>query len=160
MLPLMYNNNYQFVRTKDELAIEVEMVHDVRHIRIEHPGQHLTHPASDVRLWFGDSIGHWEGDTLVSETTNYRPEQGIRGSDANLKVIEKFTRKGPGRLLYQFTVIDPTVWDKPWSGEYEFTPTKGGIYEYACQEGNYALKNMLAGARAKDQEGRAVARGQ
>ena len=160
MLPLMYNNNYGFVLTKTELAIEVEMVHDVRHIRIEQPGEHLAHPASTVRLWFGDSIAHWEGDTLVAETTNYRPEQSIRGSDANLKVVEKFTRKGPGRLLYQFTVSDPTVWDKPWGGEYEFTPSKGGIYEYACQEGNYALKNMLAGARAKDAEGRKVAQGQ
>ena len=161
MLPLMYNNNYGFVLTGTELAIEVEMVHDVRHIRIAQPGETLKHPAPNVRLWYGDSIAHWEGDTLVSETTNYRPEQSIRGSDANLKVIEKFTRKGPGRLLYQFTVIDPTVWANPWGGEYEFTPSKGGIYEYACQEGNYALKNMLAGARAKDAEGRNVAtRGQ
>lgn len=161
MLPLMYNNNYQFLRTRDELAIEIEMVHDVRHIRIEQPGQKLSHPAPDVRLWFGDSIAHWEGDTLVSETSNYRPEQSIRGSDANLKVIERFTRKGTGELLYQFTVIDPTVWAHPWGGEYEFTPSKGGIFEYACQEGNYALKNMLAGARAKDAEGKVVtARGQ
>ncbi|CAN5374140.1 hypothetical protein BH09PSE2_BH09PSE2_07010 [soil metagenome] len=146
MLPLMYNNNYGFIRTRDELAIQIEMVHDVRHIRIGA----TTHPPADVRLWFGDSIGHWEGDTLVSETTNYRPEQSIRGSDANLKVVERFTMKGPGRLHYAFTVIDPTVWEKPWGGEYEFTPSKGQIYEYACHEGNYALKNMLAGARVKD----------
>ena len=146
MLPLMYNNNYAFVQTKDDVAIEIEMVHDVRHIRIGA----TRHPPADVRLWYGDSIGRWEGKTLVAETTNFRPEQSFRGSDENLKVVERFTRRGPGRLLYQFTVIDPTVWDKPWGGEYEFTASPGRIYEYACHEGNYALRNMLAGARARE----------
>ena len=156
MLPLMYNNNYQFVQTGSDVAIVVEMVHDVRHIRIG--GQH---PPADIRPWFGDSIGRWEGKTLVSETTNFHPAQAamFRGADANLKVVEKFTRVSPDRMLYQFTVTDPTVWAEPWGGEYEFTASKQPLYEYACHEGNYALHNILAGARAEEKKsgGRQVA---
>ena len=146
MLPLMYNNNYQVVQSKDSVAILVEMVHDVRIVRIG--AQHRT---DGLRPWFGDSIGHYEGDTLVVETTNFPRAQAFHGAWEQLKVTERFTRKGPRRLLYQFTVEDPTVWDQPWTGEYEFTPAKGQIYEYACHEGNYALTGMLAGARAEDQ---------
>ena len=150
MLPLMYNNNYQFVQTKDDVAIVVEMVHDVRHIRIGA----TEHLPSTIRPWFGDSIGHWEGKTLVSETTNFHPDQAkmFRGADANLKVVEKFTRVGPKRMLYQFTVTDPTIWAQPWGGEYEFTASDAPLYEYACHEGNYALHNILAGARAEERK--------
>ena len=147
MLPLLYNNNYQIVQTKGEVAILVEMVHDVRIVRLG--GTHL--PAS-LRPWMGDSIGHYEGPTLVVETTNFPPQQNFHGSSENLKVTERFTRVAPGRILYQFTVEDPTVWAEPWGGEYEFGATKGPIYEYACHEGNYALKDILAGARAQEQQ--------
>lgn len=147
MLPLMYNNTYQIVQSKDEVAIDVEMVHDVRHIRLT--DKHL--PAS-MKLWMGDSIGHWEGDTLVVETTNMRPEQGLRGGSANQKVIERFTRIGPNKLSYKFTVEDPDVYSQPFSGEVAMNATKGQVYEYACHEGNYALSGMLAGARAEEQK--------
>ncbi|CAN5123563.1 hypothetical protein BH11PSE2_BH11PSE2_10840 [soil metagenome] len=150
MLPLLYNNNYAFAQTKDEVAIWVEMVHDVRHIRIG--GKHL--PA-DVKLWMGDSIGWWEGDTLVAETTNYNPSQYFRGASANLKVTERFTRVSKDRILYQFKVEDPTVWTQAWGGEYEFGASKGQIYEYACHEGNYALEGILAGARADEADAKA-----
>jgi hypothetical protein len=153
MLPLMYNNNYQFITTKDDVAIEVEMVHDVRHIRLN-AKEHLP---SSVRPWFGDSIGHWEGATLVSETTNFPAAQSFRGSDQNLKVTEKFTRTGPDRILYQFTVDDPTVWDTAWGGEYEFVKGPGLLYEYACHEGNYAMEGILAGARQAERDARQAA---
>jgi len=145
MQPQLYNNNYEFIQTPAELAIWVEMVHDVRHIRIG--AQHRT---DGVRTWMGDSVAHWEGDTLVAETINFSPQQGFRGADENLKVTERFTRKSPTRLLYQFTVSDPTVWDSDWGGEYEFDRQNGQVYEYACHEGNYALEGILAGARDEE----------
>jgi hypothetical protein len=154
MLPLMYNNNYQFITTKDDVAIEVEMVHDIRHIRLN-AKEHLP---SNVRPWFGDSIGHWEGATLVSETTNFPAAQSFRGSDQNLKVTEKFTRTGPDRILYQFTVEDPTVWDTAWGGEYEFRKQSGLLYEYACHEGNYAMEGILAGAREAEQNAKTASK--
>jgi hypothetical protein len=147
MQPQLYNSNYQFVQTKDELAIWVEMVHDVRHIRIG-----AEHRPGHVRTWMGDTVAHWEGNTLVAETIDFSPQQAFRGADANLKVTEKFTRVKADRILYQFTVEDPTVWDKPWGGEYEFGTAKGNLYEYACHEGNYGLEGILAGARAEDAE--------
>jgi hypothetical protein len=152
MLPLLYNNNYQFVQTKDSVAILVEMVHDVRIVRLG-----ATHLPPNLRPWLGDSIGHYEGQTLVVETTNFPPAQNFRGSSENLKVTERFTRVAPGRMLYQFTVEDPTTWAQPWGGEYEFAAAKGPIYEYACHEGNYALRDILAGARAEEQGANAQA---
>jgi len=147
MQPQLYNSNYQFVQTKDELAIWVEMVHDVRHIRIG-----AQHRPGHVRTWMGDTVAHWEGNTLVAETIDFSPQQAFRGADENLKVTEKFTRVKNDRILYQFTVEDPTVWDKPWGGEYEFGTAKGNLYEYACHEGNYGLEGILAGQRAEDAE--------
>ena len=147
MLPLMYNNTYQIVQSKDEVAIDVEMVHDVRHIRLTN-----QHGPASIKLWMGDSIGHWEGDTLVVETTNMRPEQGLRGGSPNQKVIERFTRIGPGKLKYAFTVEDPSLYAQPFSGEVAMNTTKGQVYEYACHEGNYALTGMLAGARAEEKQ--------
>jgi len=152
MLPLLYNNNYQIVQTRDEVAILVEMVHDVRIVRLG-----ATHLPASMRPWLGDSIGHYEGQTLVVETTNFPPQQNFHGASENLKVTERFTRVAPGRILYQFTVEDPTVWAQPWGGEYEFAATKGPIYEYACHEGNYALRDILAGARAEEQQATAGA---
>ena len=154
MLPLLYNNNYEIVQSRDAVAILVEMVHDVRVVRIG--GEHRT---DGVRPWMGDSIGHYEGKTLVVETTNFPKAQGFRGSWEHLKVTERFTRVSPQRILYQFTVEDPTLWDAPFGGEYEFGPTNGLVYEYACHEGNYALEDMLAGARAEEAAAAAKAAG-
>ena len=145
MLPVLYNNHYQIMQNRNEVMILVEMVHDARIIRLN--GQH---EPPHVKKWMGDSIGRWEGDTLVVETTNFHPSTSFRGASANLTVTEKFTRVGKDRLLYQFTVKDPTVWAEPWSGEYEFSPTGGEVYEYACHEGNYALEGILSAARAED----------
>ena len=145
MLPQLYNSNYQFVQTPGELAIVVEMVHDVRHIRIG-----ARHRADGVRPWMGDSIGWWEGDDLVAETTSFNPQQHFLGASPALKVTERFTRVGRDRLLYRFTVDDPNTWSRPWSGEYEFGVSKGPIYEYACHEGNYGLVGILSGARAEE----------
>jgi hypothetical protein len=148
MLPNgFYNNNYQFLQTKDAFVIEVEMVHDTRMVRLN-----STHRADGVRPWMGDSIGHWEGDTLVVETTNIPQIQAYNGSWKSLKVTERFTRVAKDRVLYQYTLDDPTTWAKPWGGEYEFGPLNGVIYEYACHEGNYALPGMLAGARTQEKE--------
>jgi len=149
MLPLLYNNNYQIYQTKDEVSIVVEMVHDVRHIRLN--AQHL--PAN-MKEWMGDSIGHWEGDTLVVETTNMRPEQGFRGAGGETKVTERFTRIAPRQILYRFTVEDPSVYTRPFSGEVALNASRGPIYEYACHEGNYAMPGILAGAREMEKQGR------
>ena len=153
MLPLLYNNNYQIVQTRDEVAIEVEMVHDLRHIRLTG-----SHPPAEVKLWMGDSIGHWEGDTLVVETTNMRPEQNFRGASAGSKIIERFTRIGPSQIKYSFTVDDPQTYAQPYTGEVALNATKGPLYEYACHEGNYALPGILGGARLEEREAAAGAK--
>jgi len=145
MLPLLYNNNYQIVQTKDEVLIHVEMVHDARIVRLN--SQHR--PAS-MRFWMGDSIGWYEGDTLVIETTNFRAEQNFRGAAENLKVTERLTRISPTQIFYRFTIEDPTTFEQPWSGELVFNASNQPIYEYACHEGNYALPGILAGAREEE----------
>jgi len=145
MLPLLYNNNYEIAQSKDTVAIVVEMVHDVRMIRIGG-----THRTDGGRPWMGDSIGWYEGATLVVETTNFPQATALHGAWKELKVTERFTRVAPHRILYKFKVEDPSVWDRPWSGEYEFSPSKGRIFEYACHEGNYALSGILAGMRADE----------
>jgi hypothetical protein len=146
MLPnYFYNNNYTIVQTKDHVMILVEMVHDTRVIRMG--GDRLP---KHIRPWYGDSIGRWEGDTLVVETTNFHPQQVFRGASENLKVIERFTRTGPDTILYKFTVDDPTTFTRPWSGEVPFNRMDDLIYEYACHEGNYALSNVLSGERNRE----------
>jgi hypothetical protein len=142
--PVLYNNNYRITQGRDAVAIEVEMIHDVRIVRIG--GKHRD---NGIKPWMGDSIGWYEGNTLVVETTNYNPQQFFYGASDKLKVTERFTRVANNRLLYQFMVDDPLVWDKPWGGEYEFWSSPG-LYEYACHEGNYGLSNILAGARAEE----------
>jgi hypothetical protein len=146
MIPLLYNNNYQIVQTADSVLILVEMVHDARIVRIG--GKHRP---GNVRTWMGDSIGWWEGDTLVVETTNLRAEQAFRGSSDQLKVTERFTRVGPKQILYRFTIDDAGAFTRPWSGEVAMNATDEKIYEYACHEGNYALPGILAGARADEE---------
>ncbi len=142
----LYNSNYRFVQGRDSLAIWVEMVHDTRIVRI---GPNAKHRTDGIRPYYGDAIGHYEGNTLVVETTNWPQSQQLNGSWQNLKITERFTRVSPTRMLYQFEAEDPTFWDKPWGGEYEFAQTSG-VYEYACHEGNYALEGVLAGARAAE----------
>ena len=145
MLPLLYNNNYQIVQTKDAVMILVEMVHDVRVVRLN-----SKHRPSSVRTWMGDSIGWWEGETLVVETTNFRPDQSFRASTQNLKVTERFTRVDPNQVLYRFTVEDPETFTRPFSGEVAMNATSEKIYEYACHEGNVGLSGILSGARAEE----------
>ena len=155
MLPnYFYNNNYTIVQTTDHVVIMTEMIHDVRMIRLGA----TKHVPSQVTPWFGDSIGHWEGDTLVVETTNIHPQQlaqtsplsPYRGASEKLKVTERFTRTGPDVLLYKFTVEDPATLTAPYSGELPFNRINETIYEYACHEGNYALPAILAGAREQE----------
>jgi hypothetical protein len=145
MLPTAYNNNYQVVQGDGMIAIDTEMVHQVRRI----PTNGGPHLPSHVRQWFGDPHGHWEGDTLVVETTNFKGEffGRMSAADEHLKVTERFTRVAPDILLYQFTVNDPTAWTAPWSGEIPLTRTDGLLYEYACHEGNRGMQNILSAGR-------------
>lgn len=142
-----YNNLKQIVQTRDTVLILNEMVHDARVIRIG--GEHLP---PNLRKWMGDSVGHWEGDTLVVDTTNFTAKTQFRGSSDQLHVVERLTRVDAKTLLYRFTIEDPTTWDRSWTGEYPWVATSDKLYEYACHEGNYALGDMLRGARAKEAE--------
>jgi hypothetical protein len=142
-----YNNNYQIQQAPDHVAIMAEGIHDVRIVRLN-----ATHRTDGIRPRMGDSIGHYEGNTLVVETTNLPQPDNFYGAWKDLKVTEWFTRVSPTRIKYRFQVEDPGVWDKPWGGEYEFYPLKGQVYEYACHEGNYALPAILAGARRQEKE--------
>ena len=147
MLPVLYNNTYQFVQTPNAVMILVEMVHDVRVIRMNG-----THKPPSIRQWFGDSIGHWEGDTLVVDTTNFNNQTRFRGSSENLHVIERFTRVDADTILYRATIDDPSTFTKQWTLEYPFVSTPGPVYEYACHEGNYAMTDIMGGARKQEAE--------
>jgi hypothetical protein len=140
-----YNNLHQIVQTPDTVMILSEMVHDARIIRVN--AQHLP---KNIRKWMGDSIGHWEGDTLVVETTNFTDKTRYQGSGEDLKVTERFTRVGPNVLLYRFTIEDPSTWARGWTGEYTWPTTNDLLFEYACHESNYALENILRGARRRE----------
>jgi hypothetical protein len=145
MMPIAQNSNYQIVETADAVMIMVEMIHDVRIIRIGG-----THPPRDVRFWLGDSIGHWEGDTLVADTTNFREDAGFRGASGNLHVVERFRRVDGNTVLYNVTLDDPMTFAKQWTMEFPFIAEPGPVYEYACHEGNYALIDILTAARKAD----------
>jgi hypothetical protein len=142
MLPVMYNSYYQIVQSPGYVMILVEMVHDARIIRIDD-----RHDTPAIRKWMGDSVGHWEGDTLVVETRNFRPEQSFRGSSPNMVVTERFTRVAEDKIVYRFTVDDPETFTSRFTGELPFTSVDANIYEYACHEGNYALPGILSGER-------------
>jgi hypothetical protein len=148
MLPVLYNNNYQIVQTPGAVMILVEMVHDVRIVRTDGS----PHLPPNVRKWMGDSIGHWEGDTLVVDTSNFTDKTRFRGSSQDLHVIEKFKRVDADTFLYRATIDDPTTFTKPWTMEYPFLATPGPIFEYACHEGNYAMPDILGGARQMEKE--------
>jgi hypothetical protein len=147
MMPVLYNNNYQIVQTSDTIMILVEMDHDVRFVRMN-----AAHAPSTMRKWLGDSIGHWDGDTLVVDTTNFTDETAFQGASANLHVIERFTRADANTFLYRVTIDDPSTFAKPWTMEFPFRATAGPVYEYACHEGNYALTDILGGARKGDKD--------
>jgi hypothetical protein len=150
MLPnYFYNNSYTIVQSKDTVVILTEMVHDARIVRMNG-----THPPASVRKWFGDSIGRWEGDTLVIETTNFHPNHGFRGAWENLKVTERLTRRDARTINYRFTVEDSTTFTAPFTGELVFNAMAPGemVYEYACHEANYGLEGVMSGARAQERE--------
>jgi len=156
MLPEPYNNNYEIVQTPGFVTIAAEMNHETRVI----PLDGRPHLPADIREWTGDSRGHWEGDTLVVDTTNFKGSLQSRFgvsyldgmSDENLHVVERFRRVDPETILYQATVDDPTVYSKPWTVELSMSRRSGRIFEYACHEGNYALMDILAGARAEEKK--------
>jgi hypothetical protein len=156
MLPSFYNNsqygplttNYQFVQTPNTVAILMEVIHDVRVI----PLDGRPHLPSTVRQWLGDSRGHWEGNSLVVDTTNFTGKTKFRGADENLHLTERFTRTAPDILLYEFTVEDPATFTKPWKGEIPMIASDGPLFEHACHEGNYALAGILGGARADEKK--------
>jgi len=157
MMNVLYNNNYQFQQSKDAVVILVEMNHDARIIRLAD----RRHPPSNITPWMGDSVGWWEGDTLVVETTNFNPQESLRPYFAaslflspSAKVTERFTRTSASQILYEFTVDDPKVFTQSWRAQMAFNATKGPVYEYACHEGNYALPGILGGARRAEKEGR------
>jgi hypothetical protein len=148
MLPVLYNNMKKIVQTEDYVMIMAEMNHDARIVRMR-DSDHAAIPK-----WLGDSIGYYEGDTLVVETTNFHEQQGFRGAlrhffflSPSAKVTERFSRLDENTLLYRFTVDDPAVYTTPWTGELPMNATEDQLYEYACHEGNYAMPGILAGAR-------------
>ena len=142
-----YNNLHQIVQTPDTVMILTEMVHDARIVRMN--AQHLP---GTIRKWMGDSVGRWEGDTLVVDTTNFTDKTRFRGSTTDLHIVERFSRIDATTLRYRFTIEDRNTWTQPWTGEYTWPATGDHIYEYACHEANYALENILKGARLKEIE--------
>jgi len=146
MGPSAYNNNVQLFQTPDTVVILNEMVHNVRII----PLDGRPHLAPDVRQWVGDSRGHWEGNTLIVDTTNFLRETNFTGSSANLHLVERFTRVNADILLYEFTAEDPRTFTRAWTAHIPMRRSDGALYEYACHEGNYGMFNLLAGARADE----------
>src|SRR5436190_14443643 len=140
-----YNNLKQIVQTKDTIVILVEMVHDARVIRMN-----AEHLPPTVRKWMGDSVGRWDGDTLVVDTTNFTNKTRFRQSSENLHVVERFSRIDAKTLRYRFTVEDPSTWVRAWSGEEAWPATNDLMYEYACHEANYALGDIMRGARLRE----------
>ncbi|HMD47693.1 MAG TPA: hypothetical protein VKG79_01290 [Bryobacteraceae bacterium] len=153
-LPGGYNNNFQIYQTRNSVVMVQEMIHEARVIRLDGS----PHIDPKIRLWMGDSIGHWEGDTLVVDTTNYNDKivdnsfNCCPGARSGLHVVERFRRVDAGRIDYRYTVEDPNTYTRTWTAEVPMTKIDEPIFEYACHEGNYALPDILAGARAKEAE--------
>jgi hypothetical protein len=148
MMPGAYNNNYQIVQTASHVMILVEMIHDARVI----PLDRRPHLPSNVRQLMGSNRAHWEGNTLVVESSNFTDKTAFRGASENMRLTERFTRIDEDTIRYQFTVDDPSTWTRPWSAEMPMRKTVGPLFEHACHEGNYPLYNTLAGARAEEQK--------
>ena len=149
MVPGAYNNNLQIVQAPGYVVIINEMVHNARIIPTD------GRPHTKLRQWTGDSRGRWEGDTLVVETINFRRETSLQGSTADTRLVERFRRVDDDTIRYEFTVSDPNSYIRPWSAMVPLLRTPGPLFEYACHEGNYALPNILAGARAQEKKGEA-----
>jgi hypothetical protein len=151
MMPGFYNHNYHILQTPGYVVLLVEMIHDARIIPLDgrpHLGQH-------IRQWMGDSRGHWEGNTLVVETTNFTDRvkdtgMTVFGTGKTARLVERFTRVDADTIDYQFTVNDTTLFTRPWTAAIPMTKIEGPIFEYACHEGNYGIQNILSGARAKE----------
>jgi hypothetical protein len=153
MMPSAYNNNFQLIQNRDYAVILTEMVHNARIVPLDGRAP-LGFPQ-----WSGSSRGHWEGDTLVVETTNFYSETSLANSSSNMHLIERFTRVAPDTLTYEFTVNDPSVWTKPWTAQVSMAKSPDMMYEYACHEGNHAIIGVLAGARADEKAAAAAKRG-
>jgi hypothetical protein len=148
MLPGAYNNNYQIIQGQGYVMILVEMIHEPRII----PLDGRPHLPPHVRSLTGNSIGRWEGETLIVETTNFTDKTAFQGSSENMRLTERFTRVAEDRIDYRFTIDDPATWTRPWSAELPMQKTIGPIFEHACHEGNRGLYNTLAGARLEDKK--------
>lgn len=159
----LYNNNLQILQTRDAVVVFMEANHEARIIPVSPRKPH--HPQhAPVSRWMGDSVGWWEGDALVMETTHFAPGQSRRSSplarltlSPEAVVTERLQRISPSQILYSYTVVDPANYTQPWRGEMPLNASKGPIYEYACHEGNYSLPNILAGARAQERAAAAAA---
>jgi hypothetical protein len=149
MLPSAYNNNVQIFQSRDTVVLLNEMVHNARVIPID------GRPHRNVRQWVGDSVGHWESNTLIVDTINFTDEGTTFRIpvDENFHLVERFTRKDANTLIYEFTADDPTVQTKPWTARVPMTKSDEPIYEYACHEGNYGMYGILKGARAGEKSG-------
>jgi hypothetical protein len=145
--PSLYNNFKRIVQTEDHVMILIEMNHDARVVRMN-----SEHKPKEIQTWLGDSIGWWEGDTLVVDSTNFLPGTQGRGGTESLHVVERFTKQPDGHVLYRFTVEDPAVWEEPWTGEYIWHQSDDKVYEYACHEGNHALGGIMRGARILEKD--------
>jgi len=148
MVPSAYNNNMQLVQTRDHVVIVNEMIHSARIVDLNV----RAHPPKEIRYLTGHSIGRWEGDTLVVDTTNFSQDAGFRGATATLHVVERFARVDPDTLRYEFTVEDPATWTRNWSASIPMTRTDERMFEYACHENNYGLEGVLKGARYQDKQ--------
>jgi len=146
MSPTAYNNNYRFIQSPGFVAIQIEMLGGTRVI----PTDGRTHVRSNIRQWMGDSVGHWDGDTLVVDTTNFTDKVLYRGAAENLHLVERFTRVGPGEIDYRVTIEDPTTFTKPWTLAIPYVTTGEDMFEYACHEGNYGMEGILSGAREEE----------
>ena len=144
MTPGFYNQNMQLFQTPDHVVVLNEMVHDSRIIPLD------GRPRPDIESWTGESRGVWEGDTLVVETTHFSDRHGYRGSTKDRHLVERFTRIDADTLLYEFTISDPGTWSAPWTAQIPMQANPLPLFEYACHEGNYAMPNILGGARQEE----------
>jgi len=149
MINGLYNNNYEFVQTEDYIVLRTEMISHARIIPIN-----SEHKMAALAPMFGESVAHWDGDTLVVETTNFSPmqEEAAISLTSSGKVVERFTRVSKEQIVYEFTVDDPAYYSQPWHGELSFLSTQSKVYEFACHEGNYAMSGILAGARRAEHD--------
>jgi hypothetical protein len=151
-LPTLYNNNIRIAQAPDSVAIVNEMVHETRLVMLD------GSPLSNVRSYLGESRGRWEGDTLVVETRNFNGKAPYRGAGSNLVVTERYTRVAPDKIDFKVTFQDDTQWMQPWTAAYSMRTAEGELYEYACHEGNYGLRNILENARDEERKAAGASR--